>query len=323
MSILIAAVAALGATNPQLNPSLAGSAVYNSPQNREQALTKVIATIPAICAAIYRHRAALVPAFLPAPSQPSQMTYAQYFFALLGGKVHPVFSRALDLLLLLHADHEQNCSTATVRQLSSSGVDVFSALSGGVAALYGPLHGGATEAVLKMLQRIERVDNVPAFLQRVKQKKERLMGFGHRVYRNYDPRARIIRDVAYQVFEQVGAQEPLIQVAAELEKQALADDFFVDRKLFPNVDFYSGLIYKAMGFPPEYFPVLFALARCSGWMAHWLEFLDDPDRRIARPHQIYVGEKGPLPVPKLHERPDAPDGPSEEASRDSITIAKL
>jgi citrate synthase len=201
---------------------------------------------------------------------------------------HPRLARALDILFILHADHELNASTAAMRHLSSTGVDVYSCVAGAAGALYGPRHGGANEAVLRMLIQIGKPENIPAFIEKVKAKKVRLMGFGHRVYKNYDPRARIIRKVAEEVFSILG-KEPLIEVAIALEKVALEDPYFVQRKLYPNVDFYSGLIYKAMGFPTDYFPVLFLIPRTVGWLAHWSEFLDDPENRIVRPFQVYVG----------------------------------
>jgi citrate synthase len=202
----------------------------------------------------------------------------------------PRLERALDILFILHADHEQNCSTSAVRAVGSSQVDPYSATAAGVAALYGPLHGGANEAVLRMLKRIETKENIPDFIAGVKDGKERLMGFGHRVYKNYDPRAKIIKKACDDVFEVTGTN-PLLDIALELEKVALEDDYFVSRKLYPNVDFYSGLIYEALGMPVGMFPVLFAIPRTSGWIAQWLEMIDDPEQKIARPRQIYTGER--------------------------------
>jgi citrate synthase len=202
----------------------------------------------------------------------------------------PRLERALDILFILHADHEQNCSTNAVRAVGSSQVDPYSAVAAGVAALYGPLHGGANEAVLRMLRRIETKENIPDFMQGVKDGKERLMGFGHRVYKNYDPRAQIIKKACDDVFEVTGTN-PLLDIALELEKIALEDDYFVSRKLYPNVDFYSGLIYEALGMPVGMFPVLFAIPRTSGWIAQWLEMIDDSEQKIARPRQIYTGER--------------------------------
>jgi citrate synthase len=208
----------------------------------------------------------------------------------------PRIEHALDVLFILHADHEQNASTSAVRNIGSTQVDPYSALAGGVAALYGPLHGGANEAVLRMLRRIETKENIPDFIQGVKDGNERLMGFGHRVYKNYDPRAKIIKKSADEVFEVTG-KNPLLDIATELEKIALEDDYFVDRKLYPNVDFYSGLIYEALGLPVAMFPVLFAIGRTSGWIAQWLELVEDKEQKIARPRQIYTGDRSRDYVP--------------------------
>jgi citrate synthase len=201
----------------------------------------------------------------------------------------PVLEHALDVLFILHADHEQNCSASAMRGVASSQADPYSAASAAAAALYGPLHGGANEQVLNMLRKIGSVAEVPEYLQRVKRGEVRLMGFGHRVYKNFDPRATIIKDVANQVFEVTG-RNPLLDIALELERIALADDYFVNHKLYPNVDFYSGIIYQAMGFPADMFPVLFAIGRMPGWVAQWQENSVDPEQKIARPRQIYVGE---------------------------------
>src|SRR5437588_4327342 len=208
----------------------------------------------------------------------------------------PRLEHALDVLFILHADHEQNCSTSAVRSVGSSQVDPYSAVAAGVAALYGPLHGGANEAVLRMLRRIETKDNIPGFIEGVKKGDEKLMGFGHRVYKNFDPRAKIIKQAVEEVFEVTG-KNPLLDIATELEKIALEDDYFISRKLYPNVDFYSGLIYEALGMPVEMFPVLFAIGRTSGWIAQWLEMIDDSEQKIARPRQIYTGERGRDYVP--------------------------
>jgi citrate synthase len=205
-------------------------------------------------------------------------------------KVSPVLERALDILFILHADHEQNCSTSAMRGIGSSHVDPYSAMAGAAAALYGPLHGGANEAVLRMLQEIGSISNIPAFIKKVKAGEGRLMGFGHRVYKSYDPRAKIIKRTADQVFDVTG-KNPLLDIALELERIALEDDYFVTRKLYPNVDFYSGLIYQAMGFPVTMFPVLFAIPRTSGWISQWEEMLLDPDQKITRPRQLYLGAK--------------------------------
>ena len=212
---------------------------------------------------------------------------------------NPVLARALDVLFILHADHEQNCSTTTMRTIGSSHVDPYSALAGAAAALYGPLHGGANEAVLRMLNEIGSVAKVPEFIKKVKSGEagNRLMGFGHRVYKSYDPRAKVIKKIADLVFTVTG-KNPLLEIALELERIALQDDYFVTRKLYPNVDFYSGLIYQAMGFPVEMFPVLFAIPRTAGWIAQWEEMLLDPEQKIARPRQIYTGPRQRDYVPR-------------------------
>jgi citrate synthase len=205
-------------------------------------------------------------------------------------KVNPVLERAMEVLFILHADHEQNCSTSAMRAIGSSGVDPYSAAAGAVAALYGPLHGGANEQVLRMLAEIGSKSNVPRFIREVKQSggDKRLMGFGHRVYKNYDPRAKVIKQMADEVFEITG-RNPLLDIALELERIALQDEYFVGRKLYPNVDFYSGLIYQAMKFPVDMFPVLFAIGRMSGWLAQWQELVEDKEQKIARPRQLYLG----------------------------------
>jgi citrate synthase len=217
----------------------------------------------------------------------------------------PRLAKALDILFMLHADHEQNCSTNAVRGVGSSQVDPYSAVAAGVAALYGPLHGGANEAVLRMLRRIEKKENIPDFLEGVKSREERLMGFGHRVYKNYDPRARIIKSHVDEVLEATG-DNPLLDIAVELEKQALDDDYFTSRKLYPNVDFYSGLIYEALRIPTEMFTVIFAIPRTSGWIAQWMEMIDDSEQKIARPRQIYTGKRDVDYVPI-----DQRDGPEK------------
>jgi citrate synthase len=212
-------------------------------------------------------------------------------------RVNPILERALDVLFIMHADHEQNCSTNAMRAIGSSRVDPFSALAGAAAALYGPLHGGANEAVLRMLSQVGDVGRVPDFIRRVKAGEGRLMGFGHRVYKNYDPRARIIKQIADQVFEVTG-RNPLLDIALELERIALQDDYFISRQLYPNVDFYSGIIYQVMGIPVDMFPVLFAIPRTVGWLAQWQEMIVDPDQKIARPRQIFKGptKKSYVPI---------------------------
>jgi citrate synthase len=249
---------------------------------------RLIAKMPTIAAFVFRHSRGL-PYVFPRNDLGYIGNYVNMTFEI-GGRLepNPVLQRALEILLILHADHEQNCSTSAVRSVGSSQVDPFSAVSAGIAALYGPLHGGANEAVLKMLDEIDDVKNIPAFIESVKAGKGRLMGFGHRVYKSYDPRAKLIKKVADQVFEQTGLN-PKLQIALELEKIALEDDYFVSRKLYPNVDFYSGLIYQAMGYPTDYFTVLFALGRLPGWLAQWEEMLNDSEQKISRPRQTYIG----------------------------------
>lgn len=319
MSILNAALSAMSASHTSLNPAIAGQEIYSQPRIRRHAIIVAIASMPSIVAAIYRHTTGLA-VNIHSDVPPNLSFAARFLHRLNDSSRSNSLASTLEILLMLHADHEQNCSTAAVRHLSSSGVDIFSSLCGGVAALYGPLHGGACESVLRMLTKIGSVENIPLFLRRVKERKEKLMGFGHRIYKNYDPRAKIIQQEAHRVFKVVNSVDPLIRVATELEKAALSDDFFVKRKLYPNVDFYSGIIYKSMGFEPQFFPVLFALGRCAGWVAHWNEFLDDPDRRIARPHQRYVGGEGPKTVPDLVTRQGSREF-VEDPSR--VAVAKL
>jgi citrate synthase len=258
---------------------------------RHMAAVRMIAKVPTLAAFAYRHNLGL-----PYVYPDNDLSYPGNFLSMMFKMTEvkyepdPRLEKALDVLWILHADHEQNCSTNAVRGVGSSEVDPYSAVAAGVAALYGPLHGGANEQVVRMLERIESVDNIPDFLEGVKNRKERLMGFGHRVYKNYDPRARIIKEHVEQVFEVTG-RNPKLDIATELEKRALDDDYFVERKLYPNVDFYSGLIYEALGMPVEMFPVLFAIPRTSGWIAQWLEMIEDPEQKIARPRQIYTGDR--------------------------------
>src|SRR3954471_255392 len=260
-----------------------------SQESRRLQTVRLLAKVPSIAAYAFRHSIGR-PFNLP----DNELSYAGNFLNMLFRmtepryKAHPVLERALDVLFILHADHEQNCSTSVMRAIGSSHADPYSAMAGAAAALYGPLHGGANEAVLRMLNEIGSMQNVPAFIKRVKAGEGRLMGFGHRVYKSYDPRAKIIKRIADLVFEVTG-KNPLLEMALELERIALEDDYFVSRKLYPNVDFYSGLIYQAMGFPVEMFPVLFAIPRTAGWIAQWEEMLNDPDQKIARPRQIYLG----------------------------------
>jgi citrate synthase len=258
---------------------------------------RLIAKMPTLAAFAYRHNLGL-PYIYPDNDLSYPGNFLSMMFKMTEVKYEPDprLERALDVLWILHADHEQNCSTSAVRSVGSSEVDPYSAVAAGVAALYGPLHGGANEAVLKMLDRIETVENIPDFLESVKNRDEKLMGFGHRVYKNYDPRANIIKKNVDEVFEVTG-KNPKIEIATELEKRALDDDYFVERKLYPNVDFYSGLIYEALNLPTDMFTVMFAIPRTSGWMAQWLEMVGDEETKIARPRQIYTGDRARDYVP--------------------------
>jgi len=252
---------------------------------------RLIAKVPTIAAFAFRHRIGMQYSY-----PDNDLSYEGNFLNMmfktteLKYKPDPVLEKALTVLYILHADHEQNCSTNAMRSIGSAHTDPFSSLAGAAAALYGPLHGGANEMVLRMLKEIGSVANVPEYIKRVKAGEFRLMGFGHRVYKNYDPRARIIKQVAYEVFEVTG-KDPLLDIALELERIALEDDYFVKRRLYPNVDFYSGIIYQAMRFPVDMFPVMFAIPRTSGWLAQWVEMLEDADQKIARPRQIYLGDR--------------------------------
>ena len=282
MGMFLSAVGALSTFYPDAKD------IFN-PESRRLQTIRLIAKVPGIAAYAFRHLIGR-PYVLP----DNELNFAGNFLNMLFKmtelryKSHPILERALDVLFILHADHEQNCSTHAMRGIGSSHVDPYSALAGAAAALYGPLHGGANEAVLRMLTEIGSIKNVPEFIKRVKGGDGRLMGFGHRVYKSYDPRATIIKKIADQVFEVTG-KNPLLEIALELERIALHDDYFVSRKLYPNVDFYSGLIYQAMGFPVDMFPVLFAIPRTAGWIAQWEEMLTDPEQKIARPRQIYTG----------------------------------
>jgi citrate synthase len=256
---------------------------------QQKQIWRVLGKLPTVAAFAYRRRIGR-PFNYPDSTRgyTGNFLYMMDYMGEQNYEVNPVLARALDVLFTLHVDHEQNCSTATMRAVGSSRVDPFSALAAAAAALYGPLHGGANEAVLRMLSGIGSVKAIPQYVERVKKGEMRLMGFGHRVYKNYDPRAKIIKRIAYDVFEVTG-NNPLIDIALELERIALSDDYFVSRKLYPNVDFYSGIIYQAMGFPSDMFPVLFAIPRAAGWLAQWLELISDPEQKIARPRQIYLG----------------------------------
>ena len=273
-----------------------------SEQSRKLQTLRLIAKVPSIAAYAYRHNMGL-----PYVYPDNDLSYTGNFLNMLFKMTelkyqpNPVLERALDVLFILHADHEQNCSTSAMRGIGSSHVDPYSALAGAAAALYGPLHGGANEAVLRMLTEIGSVDKVPAVITSVKNGERRLMGFGHRIYKSYDPRARIIKRIADLVFGVTG-KNPLLEIALELERIALQDEYFVQRRLYPNVDFYSGLIYQAMGFQPDMFPVLFAIPRAAGWIAQWEEMLLDADQKITRPRQLYVGEDVREYVPRERRR---------------------
>jgi citrate synthase len=282
-------------------------------ESRRLQTRRLIGKLPTLAAFAYRHTLGL-----PYVYPDNDLSYTGNFLSMLFRmtelkyKPNPVLERALNVLFILHADHEQNCSTNSVRSVGSSQVDPYSAVAAGVAALYGPLHGGANEAVIRMLAEIGSKDRVPEAVKKFKAGEGKLMGFGHRIYKNYDPRARIIKQIAYEVFEVTG-KNPLIDIALEMERIALEDDYFISRKLYPNVDFYSGIIYQAMGFPVTMFPVLFAIPRTSGWMAQWAELVRDPEQKIGRPRQIYFGEPSrtytPIatrPEPEMREEAVSP-----------------
>ena len=283
MGILVSAVAALSTFYPK-------SRNVHDEAVRKRSIRRLIAKMPTLAAFAYRYNAGQ-----PYSYPDNDLSYPANFLNMmfktteLKYRPDPILERALDVLFILHADHEQNCSTSAMRNVGSSDADPYVSVSAATAALYGPLHGGANEAVVNMLAEIGDVKNVPDFIKRVKAREIRLMGFGHRVYKSYDPRAKILRELAEQVFDVCG-RNPLIDVAVELERIALEDEYFVERSLYPNVDFYSGIIYQAMGFPSSMFPVLFAIPRTSGWLAHWEEMRSDPELRIARPRQVYTGE---------------------------------
>jgi citrate synthase len=284
MGMLLAGVGALSTFYPDAKQ-------IDDPEERYMAAVRLIAKVPTLAAFSYRHGMGL-----PYVYPDNDLSFPENFLSMMFKKTEvkyepdPRLARALDVLFILHADHEQNCSTNAVRGVGSSGVDPYSAVAAGVAALYGPLHGGANEAVLRMLRRIGSVENIPDFLERVKNREEKLMGFGHRVYKNYDPRARIIQQHMDEVFEAT-EYNPLVELARELERRALDDEYFTSRKLYPNVDFYSGIIYESLEIPTEMFTVIFAIPRTAGWVAQWMEMNDDPEKKIARPRQIYTGHR--------------------------------
>lgn len=283
MAMLASAVAALSSFYPEAKN-------IHDPEQRYISIIRLLAKVPTIAAFCYRHAKGL-----PFVYPDNDLSYCENFLSMIARmseakyQASPTFVKAIEVLFILHADHEQNCSTNAVRAVGSSHVDPFSAIAAGIEALYGPLHGGANEQVLRMIEEIGHPKNVPAFIEEVKSGSgQRLMGFGHRVYKSYDPRAKIVKQLAYEVFEVTGMDKDL-EIALELERVALSDDYFVSRKLYPNVDFYTGLIYRAMKFPTDYFTVLFAVARTSGWLAQWEEMLLDKEQKIARPRQIYTG----------------------------------
>jgi len=282
MGVFVSTVAALSTFYPEAKH-------IDDPVSRHDQIHRLIAKTPTLAAFAHRHTVGM-----PYAYPDNDLSYAGNFLNMMFKATevkyqpHPVLERALDVLFILHADHEQNCSTSAMRGVGSSHADPYSSMAAAAAALYGPLHGGANEEVLRMLREIGSKDKVPAYIERVKRGDVKLMGFGHRIYKNYDPRARIIKRVADEVFAVTG-KNPLIDLALELERIALQDDYFVSRKLYPNVDFYSGIIYEAMRFPVDMFPVLFAIGRTPGWLAQWQEMLTDKEQKIARPRQVYTG----------------------------------
>ena len=296
MGMLLGTVGAMSTFYPD-------SANIHDIESRRLQTRRLIGKMPTLAAWAYRHSRGL-PYIYP----DNELSYTGNFLAMLfkmtesDYQPNPVLERALDVLFILHADHEQNCSTNAMRSVGSSQADPYSATAAAIGALYGPLHGGANEAVVRMLEQIGSVNHVPDLIKRVKAGEELLMGFGHRVYKNYDPRAKIIKRVAEEVFEVTGVN-PLIKIALELERIALQDDYFISRKLYPNVDFYSGIIYQAMGFPTSMFPVLFAIPRTSGWLSQWAEMVRDPEQKISRPRQVYIGENQRAWSP-INKRPE-------------------
>jgi citrate synthase len=301
MGILLGTVGALSTFYPEAKQ-------LDDPESRQQQIWRLIAKMPTLAAFAYRHSRGL-----PYAYPDNDLSYTGNFLNMLFKVTelkytpHPTLEKALDVLFILHADHEQNCSTNAVRSIGSSHADPYAAVAGGIAALYGPLHGGANEAVLRMLTQIGTKERIPAFIEEVKAGKGRLMGFGHRVYKHFDPRAQIIKRLAKQVFEVTGTN-PLLDIALELERIALEDEYFIKRKLYPNVDFYSGIIYQAMGFPVAMFPVLFAIARTAGWLAQWQEMLLDPEQKIGRPRQVYTGCERRAYMPLAQRSAPGPGG---------------
>jgi citrate synthase len=311
MGMLVASVGALSTFYPEAKHVL-------DHDIRRAQMVRLIAKMPTLAAWSYRHAMGM-----PFVYPNNEMSYSENFLYMVKRiaepkfEVHPEVVRALDVLFILHADHEQNCSTNVMRGIGSSRADPYVAVAGAAAALYGPLHGGANEAVLRMLREIGSVSNIPAFVKEVKGGGNRLMGFGHRVYKNYDPRAKVIKRLTDSVMDLIGKKSPLLPVALELEKIALSDDYFVSRKLYPNVDFYSGLIYEALQIPVDMFPVMFAIPRTSGWLAQWEEMLLDKDQKIARPRQIFTGYDERRYVPISDRRPaSAPAASKPRAESD-------
>lgn len=299
MGMFISTMAAMSTFHPEAQPALEGSDLYSDEKMRNKQIKRILGKATSVAANAYRHR---IGREFNMPQ--NKLGYAENFLYMLDClddrdyRPHPTLVRALDKLFIIHAEHELNCSTAAMMHIASTKVDPYSAVSGAASALFGPLHGGANEAVLRMLEEIGTVQAVPEFIERVKARKAKLMGFGHRVYKNYDPRAKLIRGIVTEVFEVCG-KEPLMEVALALEQAALTDEYFIQRKLYPNVDFYTGLIYKSMGFPTDFFPLLFAIPRTAGWLAHWKEQLEagGQQTKIWRPRQIYTGPEQQAYVP--------------------------
>ncbi|HKV49453.1 MAG TPA: citrate synthase [Candidatus Acidoferrales bacterium] len=293
MGMMISTVAALSTFYPEAKN------IFDADSRRKQTY-RLMGKMPTLAAFAYRHSLGM-----PYAYPDNELSYCANFLNMLFKtseakfRPNPTLERTLDILFILHADHEQNCSSTAMRGVGSSHVDPYSAIAAATAALYGPLHGGANEEVLRMLVEIGSVNNVPSYIKRVKAGETKLMGFGHRVYKNYDPRARIVKHLAYQVFDIMG-RNPLVDIALECERIALEDDYFVKRRLYPNVDFYTGLIYQSMGFPVTMFPVLFAIPRTSGWIAQWQEMLLDPEQKICRPRQVYLGHDQRSYIPLDH-----------------------
>lgn len=318
MGIVVSTTSAMSTFQPEQNPALQPTNdPYLDPYVMNKQIHRLMGRIPTVAASAYRHRIGR-----PFNEPMYGLNYIENFLFMMDRlnesdySPHPKLVKALEVLFILHADHELNCSTAAMRHLASAESDVYTCIAGAAAALYGRKHGGANESVLRMLEEIGTIENIPNFISLVKAGKRKLMGFGHRVYKNYDPRARIVKKVADDVFSVCG-KEPLIDIALELERIALSDSYFIDRKLYPNVDFYTGVIYKAMGFPTDMFPVLFTIPRVSGWLAHWREFHKDSDNKIVRPRQNYVGYKTRhyLPFERRADHPATLDSIASQYSR--------